>query len=172
MSDRRIEHTFDCGVERFWAEVFFDRAFNEALFLGRLKFERWEEVERTETSDGFIRVVEAIPRVGDVPGPIKALLKNGAGYRERGEFRRSASRYSLSVTSLSLPDKLVVTGDMSVEPRGEGRCHRLYLAHVQAKLFGIGGLLEKLVLDNIEKSYTKSATFTESWLRDRDQRGT
>lgn len=167
MSDRRIEHTFDCEVERFWSEIFFDREFNEALFLGRLKFERWQEIERTPTADGFVRVVEAVPRIGEVPAPVKALLKNGAGYRERGEYKRATSSYSLSVTAQSLPDKLKVSGEMTVEPSGAGRCRRVHLAEVQAKIFGIGGVLEKLVLDTLEKSYNKSAAFTDNWLKER-----
>ncbi len=168
MAERRIEHTFDCSVDTFWTQVFFDPEYNDALFLKRLKFERWETVEKRESEDGFTRVLEAIPPVGDVPGPLKKLMKKGAGYRETGVYTASASRYDVTVVSASLPEKLVITGQMTVEPRGEGQCHRVYVAQVSAKIFGVGGLLENRVLDDLQRSYEKSAAFTKQWLQDRE----
>jgi hypothetical protein len=166
MPQRRIEHTFECDADTFWSEVFFNDEYNQKLFLERLKFERWVVVERTETADGFRRVIEAVPSVGDLPGPIKALLENGVGYREEGEYSRSKSHYSVRVTPSSLADRVQVTGQMDVEDLGGGRCRRVYLADVTARVRFVGGMLEKRILDDIERSYEKSAKFTESWLRD------
>jgi hypothetical protein len=166
MQKRRIEHTFDCEPDTYWDDAFFNPEYNTKLFLERLRFERWEVIEQVDTDDGFRRIIEAVPRVGDLPGPIKSLLKNGAGYREEGEFRRAESRYTLSVTSKSLGSKLLVTGDMSVQALGDGRCRREYECTVTAKVFGVGGMLERRVLDDWERSYLKAAEFTVQWLSD------
>ena len=167
MQKRRIEHTFDCDVQTYWDDVFFNPEYNAKLFMERLRFERWEVIEQVDTDDGFRRVIEAVPRVGDLPGPIKSLLKNGAGYREEGEFVRSKSRYQLRVTSHSLKDKLLVTGDMHAKPTDDGRCCRSYDAMADAKVFGIGGMIERRILDDWEKSYRKAAEFTTQWLAER-----
>ena len=166
MQKRRIEHTFDCEPHTYWEGAFFNPEYNAKLFLERLRFERWELIEQVDTDDGFRRIIEAVPRVGDLPGPIKSLLKNGAGYREEGEFFRSESRYRLRVTSRSLGDKLLVTGDMSVRALDGGRCRRGYECAVDAKVFGVGGMIERRVLDDWERSYRKAAEFTASWLSD------
>ncbi len=167
MDSRRIEHSFPCDSTTYW-ENFFSAEYNQALFVGRLKFERWEVVERVETEDGFRRVIEAVPRVGDLPGPIKALLKNGAGYREEGEFFRSQGRYTTHIRSNSLGERLPIEGVMTVEDIGDGRCTRVYLFEVEAKVRLIGGMLEKRVLDDVEKSYGKAAEFTRGWLEQKN----
>ncbi len=163
MDTRRIEHTFDGDPETYW-DNFFSPEYNHGLFVGRLKFESWDVVEKVDTADGFRRVIDAVPRVGDLPGPIKALLKNGAGYREEGEYFRSEGRYTTRIRSKSLGDRLPVEGVMTVKAIGEGRCQRVYVFEVDAKVRLVGGMLEKLVLDNVEKSYNKAAEFTERWL--------
>lgn len=168
MADRRIEHNFDCSVNTFWSEVFLNQDYNQALFRERLRFERWEVVSQTETATGLARVVEAVPRVGEMPGPLRAILKNGVGYTEHGEFNRAESLYTLKAVSHSLPDKLMLTGEMRVTADGEGRCRRVHMAHAKAKVFGVGGLLEGRVLDGVEKSYNRAAEFTHDWLRERD----
>lgn len=161
-----MEQVFACDPETFWEHAFFSLEYNRKLFLERLKFESWEEVERTPTEDGFRRIIEATPRVGDLPGPIKAALKNGAGYREEGEFFRSQSRYVIRVLPNSLRDRLVVGGEITVQPEPAGGCRRINVTHAEAKVFGIGGLLENRILDDVERSTRKSGEFTEQWLRD------
>jgi hypothetical protein len=34
-------------------------------------------------------------------------------------------------------------------------------------LLGVGGMIEQLLLDNIEKSYNKAAVFTNRWIAER-----
>ena len=163
MDTRRIDHTFNCDPTTYWT-TFFSPEYNHALFVERLKFERWEVVERVETEDGFRRVIEAVPRVGDLPGPIKALLKNGAGYQEQGRYYRSEGRYTTHIRSKSLGDRLGFDGVMTVEDLGSGRCRRVYVFEVDAKVPFVGGMLEKRLLDDVEKSYGKAARFTEQYL--------
>lgn len=160
---RRITHTFQCDPETYWKN-FFDPEYGRALFVNRLQFEQWDIVEQADTEDGLRRVIEAVPRVGDLPGPIKALIKNGTGYREEGEFFRSQQRYHTRIIPASLGDRLEVKGDMFVERLGEGRCQRHYDCEVVAHIRLIGSMLEKRVLDDVEKSYGKAAEFTQEWL--------
>jgi hypothetical protein len=165
MAERRIEHDFECSTETYW-EIFFSPEFNHSLFVERLRFERWEITSTETLPHGFRRTVEAVPPSGNLPGPVKAILKRGTGYREEGEFDRSRSRYELKAISHSLPEKLLVTGVVTVMPQGSG-CRRIYDAKVTAKVFGIGGLLEDQVLGNLEKSLVRAAEHTRKWLAER-----
>jgi hypothetical protein len=164
MAERRIEHDFECNTDTYW-DIFFSPEFNHSLFVERLHFERWEITSTQETPHGFRRVVEAIPPARNLPGPLKAILKRGTGYREEGEFNRADSTYRLVAISHSLPEKLVVSGKVHVVSRGENQCRRSYDAVVQAKLFGLGGLLEERVLADVEKSLNRAAEHTAAWLK-------
>ncbi len=166
MAHRHIAHEFDCSVETFWERLFFVDEYITALFREGLKFARWDIVERYDTPDGLVRVVEAVPPVRELPAPIQKVMKQGAGYTERGEYFRSQSLFKVQATPKSLADKVTVTGEMRVAPLGEQRCRRTYDAHVEARIFGIGGLVENKVLDDLVKSYDKSAEFTRRWLLD------
>jgi Protein of unknown function (DUF2505) len=165
MATRTGERDFDCEPDTLWQRVFFSVEYNRKLFLERLKFEQWEVAEQVETADGFIRTVHAKPRVGDLPGPIKTLLKNGMGYTERGEYFRSQSRFVIAITPNSLAEKLKISAEVRVTPLAGGRCRRLSTTSVEAKIFGVGGMLEKLILDDIEKSYDRFAILADDWLR-------
>lgn len=166
MAHRHIAHEFDCSAETFWERLFFVDDYITALFRDWLKFERWDIVERYDTADGLVRVIEAVPPVRDLPGPIKKAMKHGAGYTERGEYFRSQSLYTVQATPKSMADKVTVTGEMRVAPIAEGRCRRTYDAYVEARIFGVGSLVENKVLDDLVKSYDKSADFTRRWLLD------
>jgi hypothetical protein len=41
------------------------------------------------------------------------------------------------------------------------------VARVEARVFGVAGLIEDRLLDDIEKSYAKSALFTNRWIEQR-----
>lgn len=164
MAERRIEHDFECSTDTYW-DLFFSPEFNHSLFVERLHFERWEITSKVETPHGFRRTVEAIPPTRNLPGPIQAILKKGTGYREEGEFNRVESTYRLVAVSHSLPEKLKVSGTVRVTPRGDHQCRRSYDAVVEAKLFGVGGLLEGRVLQDLEKSLHRAAEHTVAWLQ-------
>jgi hypothetical protein len=40
------------------------------------------------------------------------------------------------------------------------------VARVEARVFGLAGLIEDRLLDDIEKSYARSAAFTNRWITD------
>jgi hypothetical protein len=163
MATRRIEHTFACDVDTYWTRFFLDEAFNKKLFLDRLGFSKWVLVKQEPSGDGARRVVEAAPSTDDIPGPLKKLLAGGLGYREEGEWFQSQSRYVVRVTPNSLPDKMDIRGEMRVVADDAG-CRRIYDADVSVRVFGVGGLLEGRILDDVVKSYEAAAVFTREAL--------
>jgi hypothetical protein len=167
----RIEHTFECSESTFWDKIFFDAAYNRGLFLDRLKFPVWREVKREEKDGEIHRVVEVVPRMGDLPAALKKLIGDNAGYEERGIFDTARRRYKIQIVPNKLADKLSVSGEMHTEAVGSDRMKRIFRAEVTAKIFGIGGMLEKRIMNDLQRSYEASAHFTEAFIAEKGLSG-
>jgi hypothetical protein len=166
MAEARIVHEIECSVDTFWERIFLDDAFNERLHKSHLKFLEWKIVDREETSTGFRRVVEVAPSVGDMPAALKKVLGDNIRYRERGEYFKAERRYRVDVVPRSLGGKLSVRGEVTCEPAGENRCRRIFSARVEARFFGVGGMLEKRIVSDLYRSYERAAAYTNTYLRE------
>lgn len=167
MKERRIEHTYDCSAEVFWDQLFLDDEYNRKLFVGELHFSTWRVIRLEERGAELHRVIEATPPLGNLPSAIERLLSDGLGYEEHGVLDRASQRYRLEVKPRSLASKLTIQGELTTQPLSERSCRRIYVAKVEARVFGVGGMLEQRLLDDIEKSYNKAAVFTNRWIAER-----
>jgi hypothetical protein len=172
MAERiRIEHEIDCTQEAFW-RLFLDESYNHALFRDYLKFPRWEVVHSDVQGEVLHRTVEVEPFVGDLPGAIKKVVGENISYKEIGELDRTKNSYSLKVVPARLADKLKVSGVQSTEPVDGGMsCKRIFVATVEVKIFGVGGLIEKRVLSDLQRSYDLSAKFTNRYIHEHNLSG-
>jgi Protein of unknown function (DUF2505) len=167
MAEARIEHVFECSEETFWTKLFFDEEYNRKLFKETLKFPVWKELSRADKGSTIERVVEASPPIGDLPGALKAIVGDSAGYEERATFDKASHRCRIQVVPNRLSDKVSVSVEMWTEALGDKRCKRLVKANATAKIFGVGGLLEKKLLSDLERSYEKSAAFTNAFVAEK-----
>lgn len=165
MAESIIVNELDCSENVFWDELFFDEEFNRKLFLEELGFEVWKIVSEKSTDDAVERQLDVCPKVGDIPSAVKAVVGESLGYREFGRYDRKRRRYAVKATSPKLGDRFLVEGEMHTEPLGDARCKRVFTVKVTAKIFGVGGLIEKRVLADMEKSYAQSAGFIGRYLR-------
>jgi hypothetical protein len=167
MADVRIEHVFNCSVDTYWDKVFFDEEYNRRLFTEALGFPVWKEVSRDDKGNEVRRTVEVVPKLGDLPGPIKKLIGDGVGYREEGVFDKQSKRYKLKIFPNKLGDKMTIAGEIRCEPSGDAKCKRIYTANVEARVFGVGGMLEKRLIADMEKGYDVGAKFTNDYLAEK-----
>jgi hypothetical protein len=167
MKERRIEHVYDCSAEVFWNQIFLDEEYNRKLFLDELHFSVWKVLRSEERGNELHRVIEATPPLGDLPGALKRLLSEGLGYEEHGVLDRAQQRYRLEVKPRSLANKLTIQGELTAQPISDRSCRRIYVPRVEARVLGVGGMIEQRLLDDIEKSYNKSAVFTNRWIAER-----
>jgi len=166
MADALIVHELGCNESVFWERLFFDNAFNRRLFLDELKFAGWRVVRQSDLgSDPVEFEVEATPPIGDLPGPLRAIVGDGISYRELGKCDRKRRRYTVQAKSNTLGDKLLVDGELITEAIDEHRCLRIFKVRVTAKLFGVGGMLEKRVIADLERNYAVSARFINQHLK-------
>jgi hypothetical protein len=167
MATLEVEHTFNCSAATFWDKVFLDPEYNERLFKGELKFPVWRELKSEERGGILHRTLEVVPYVGDLPATLKAVVGEGVGYEERGQLDRAAGRYKVEVVPNKLADKISVKVEMFTVPDGDNRCRRKARAEATVKIFGVGGTIEKRLLSDLERSYAKSAEFTNKFIAEK-----
>lgn len=165
MTDVRIVHRFDCDERTYWDKIFFDEAFNREMYLQHLQFQNWEIVEQKETDTTISRTISVTPKVGDLPGAIKSLIGDNLTYREIGTFDKAARRYQISVVPNVLADKLSVRGTTWLEPLSPQQCNRVFEAQVNVKVFGVGSIIEKRLIADLQLSYNAGAAFTTEYLK-------
>lgn len=167
MTEARIVHELACSEATFWEKLFFDDAFNRRLFLQELGFAGWRVVSLGDPSADVVeRELEVTPPIGDLPGPLRSIIGEGLSYRELGRYDRKRRRYAVKAKSGKLGDRLVVEGELYTEALDANRCRRIFVVRVEAKIFGIGGLLEKRVLSDLEQNYATSAGFIGKYARE------
>jgi hypothetical protein len=167
MPSFRLEHDFECSQETYWERVFFDEEYNRRLFHDELHFPEWRELEKKDEGSRVLRYVRALPPLENLPGPLKAVIGEGAGYEERGVYDRTTHRYEAKVLPNRLADRVTVTLSMATEPLGEHRSRRVVSGSVTAKVFMVGPLLEQRMISDMSRSYEKSAEFTNRFLSEK-----
>jgi hypothetical protein len=167
MAETRIEHIYNCSEDTFWNEVFFDDEYNRRLFKEALAFPVYEQVDRKETDSEIRRSIKVVPKLGPMPGPLKAVIGEGIGYQENGVYDKKTRRYTIDITPNKLADKVTIKGLLYTEPRGADKCNRVFECSVTAKIFGVGGMLEKRVIADMQESYAKGAEFTNRYLAEK-----
>ncbi len=156
MARASIQQRFDCDEETFWRVLFFAEDFNRKLFLEHLKFDGWELTQYDETDAAIEREITVKPVTGPLPGPIKKLVGDNLGYRERGRYDKKTGRYRFTIVPNILPEKVDISGEIHLEVPEEGKVDRILELDVDCKVFGIGKLVEKRIIEDTKKSYDDS----------------
>ena len=95
------------------------------------------------------------------------IWADGLRYREEGRFEKSTQRYTVKVVPNRLADKLNVEGLMVTQSLGDKQCKRVFTASVNVKIFGVGGMIEKRIASDLQRSYDAGARFTAKYLQEK-----
>jgi len=158
MKNVTAEHDIACSPETFW-KLFFDKAFNDELYLKVLKCDHFEILEQSDRT----RRLRVSPKVS-VPGPLKKLMGDGFSYEEVGTFDQAKSTWSYEVLPDTLKNKLTNKGTVRCVPAGDGKCKRLDDMVIEAKVFGVGGLIESTTEKQVREAWDLASSFTNEWV--------
>jgi hypothetical protein len=159
-----LRHEINCSVDQFW-KVFFDKEFNNELFLKGLGFPEYEVLSQEETDTSVKRKIRGKPKM-DVPKAVSKVLGDSFGYEENGSMDKSKGLWTWAMTPNRLEGKLITKGTVTVEAVGDDKCRRIATMEVEAKIFGVGKLIEKASETQMTDGWNKSATFMNKWLAD------
>jgi Protein of unknown function (DUF2505) len=159
-----ITHEINCNAETFW-KVFLDKEFNEKLYRGELGFDEYNIVDQRDTGTEVIRKTFGRPKV-NLPGPLAKLVGDGFSYTEDAKLNKATQVWSWKLTPSTLADKTRNEGQMRIEPIGDNRVRRIAEIVIEAKVFGVGGLLESTFEKELRQGWDRSAIFTNKWIAD------
>jgi hypothetical protein len=157
-----VTHEIHCNAETFW-KVFLDKDFNLGLYKGPLGFPDFNVTDQKDTDTEVTRKVAAQPKM-DVPGPLVKMIGSNFRYTEEGSMKKSEGIWRWKMTPSTMADKLFTSGTVRVEPAGGDKVRRIAEIHIEAKVFGLGGLIEGTTEKQMREGWDKSAAFMNKWL--------
>lgn len=162
MASFTLTHDLDCDVDRFW-KLFWDPEFSKQQFA-YLGFPKWDIVDQKETDTEIVRLIDATPKL-DMPAAVAKVLGPGFGYKEEGRFDKATKKFRFVITPSTLQGKLKNEGTMRVEARDGGKCRRIVDIVAEAKVFGVGGMLESMTEKSMREGWGKGAEFINDWVK-------
>lgn len=162
MAECRLEHVHNCTIENFW-KVFLDEKYQAALFKS-MDFPEFRQTRFDEKENEIQRVIRVTPKLVGVPGPLKKIVGDGFSYEEHGTFDKKYQRFKFTIKTSRLSDKVSIAGVIYCLPAGEGKSKRVFEATVVAKIFGVGKLLEKQIVNDMNREYETGSAFTNRYL--------
>jgi hypothetical protein len=162
-----IEHTFAIPPSEF-APLYFEEPFSIAVTsaakIGRTLLRLDREGSR------IVRHVRCEPE-RDIPPAIAKLIDGRFHYVEELDFDLEGRRGQWRVIPSVVPDKVKASGTLefldAAGPNGEKHTKRIVRGDVIISVFGVGSLVERFVVGEVEKSYDAASAFTDSYLASR-----
>jgi hypothetical protein len=155
-----IRHTFNTDIDTYWSKIFFDKEYNQRLFIDALQFRGYEVLEYTEAADGGrVRRVRTEPNT-EAPAIVTKLIGESISYTEEGKFDPASRRWTYKITTSKLADKISIAGTFWAEVKGDKKIDRVCVVDCNVKVFGVGGAIEGFIEKSTRDSYEKAAAFT------------
>jgi hypothetical protein len=144
-------------------KLYFDEDFNDAMCRDN-KLSR--TVIKYESDDERLERVLRIGPERTLPAPMKKILKSDRlEYEERLSYKWGSLRATWEVIPSVMASKVTATGSIVFKETGSGIV-RIADGDIRVKLLGVGGVVEKLVVGDVEKSFVNAGRFTQRWIDD------
>lgn len=157
-----------CAPVTFWAS-FFDESYLRALYLDELESRAFAVLEIADTT----RKLRIVPKM-NLPAPVAKLIGESFAYEEHGTLDRAANQWAwqmvqpanLDPKSKPRKDAVTMHGTVSIEPAGDDHCRRTDHFTVEAKIFGLGGLIESSIEKELRSGRAKEYAFLARWVEE------
>lgn len=155
-----MTHTLNASVPEFWERIFASESFNEELYRDELGFQY--KLEEWDAETGLRRA--RVWPTADVPKPVAAVLGDKLSFLEEGVYDAAADRYDFVVIPSAMRDRITTTGIVIAEATDDGRCKRTVTITVEARIFGVGKLVEAHLESTTRDQYDRNAAFANEYL--------
>ena len=152
-----LDNELAFSVDHAW-KLLLDPKFQRRMYMEGLGFESIE-VDAMQESGGVLkRSLKAVPKV-QLPGPVRKILGERFAYTEEQSYDAAKGLWLWNLVIPSAGKRLHIGGDITISARGENACVRRTSFVIEAKIFGVGGLIEKTTKKETLENYEKSAVF-------------
>ena len=86
-----VRHIFNTDIDTYWSKIFFDREYNQRLFVDALSFPVYEVLELTEEPNGVRRRKVRTEPKADAPAVVTKLIGDCRRSRGRSSPRRASN---------------------------------------------------------------------------------
>lgn len=162
MKQITIVHDVHCAPDRFW-RLFFEPAFNAALYRDALRVQDFTVLDYGESAEEIRRTITGRPTI-EIPAAARKFVGDRLSFTESGRFDRRAQTWRFDFTTSAFGDKVRSAGTIRLEPAGEGRVRRIGECTLEAKVFGVGGMIEGAMESSLRDTWAAGARFTNDWL--------
>ena len=148
---------YNCEPQ-FYLEQYFDaegRAERELKGCDTVSF---KVLESNRGDDVWTHLAESTERV-NAPGPVRKLFGETTRIEERASWRRSTNNIEIVVTPDSMKSRLTIRSQIRADAAGDGRTRITITLDVTAKVFAVGGLIEKMAVKEMPVHVKKDAAY-------------
>jgi hypothetical protein len=157
----KVEHAFSGITPDEYEKLYFDEAFNDELCKA-VELER-TLIKKDVKGKHLSRAVKVSPK-REIPAPAAKILGSSKlEYTEYVEYDLGSFKGTWKTVSAIMSDKIESGGTFQFTKKGDGIV-RVLDGDIKVKIFGVGGVVEKFIVMDVEKSYDRAAEFTRRWL--------
>ncbi len=155
-----------CALDTFWAS-FGDESYLRALYLDELESRTFDVLEVSDTS----RRLRIVPKM-NLPAPVAKLIGESFAYEEHSTLNRASNEWTwrmvqpanLDPKNKPRTDAVTMHGAGRIEASGAGQCRRTDTFSVEAKIFGLGNLIEATIHKELQRARAKEYAFLARWV--------
>ena len=162
MKQIHLSHEIHCSPAVFW-KLYFDPEFTAALLREAIKVDDFKILKFEENEREIVRVSTGRPRI-NAPAAVQKIIGDNFSYTETGRLDRATQIWHWNIALSSFTEKTRNEGTMRVESIGPNRIRRTGDAIVEAKIFGMGGMMESGMEKQMHEGWTAGAEFTNRWI--------
>jgi len=162
MAKFTLTHTINCGADKC-AKLYSDPAFNEALYKQRFGYSAFTVASRTETDAQIACAYTGKNLSRTLAAPARAQTGDIA-YKDSFVFDKAKQSGQAKLTPLASPEKFLLQASVSITPVGDSQVNLVREYLVEAKVFGIGGLLEGEFEKLLREEAEAGAALLNEWI--------
>ena len=160
----KADHLIDGITVEQYREMYFEDAFNDAMCVAVNLIRKPIKMERSGSK--IVRHVHVEPQGREIPAPVAKLLgQSRFGYVEELEFDFSLNEGVWRTIPALIPEKVTTGGTLRFVGEGSAT-RRIVHGDIEVRMFGIGGIVERFICSDAEKSYADAAEFSRRWVRE------
>ena len=164
----RVKHTFSGITLEQYGELYFDETFNEYLCRG---VNLTRNVKEKSIDGTKLKRVTTVSPDREIPAPVAKVIKmDRVEYDEELHYDSAAFKGTWKIMVPGALGSKFSAGGEFVFREVAGGVERELWGDINVKVFGVGSMIEKLILADVEKSYETAAAQTSQYIRDNSEK--